>query len=215
MDIIILSNAHTPELKQLTEQTIESCKTSDTVNFKFFIVEQQPVEYSELTLQQMGDFNYNRLMNFGIKQGNSEFIAMCNNDLLFHKGWASKITEAMNKHNLLSACPVCPNVQGNKYRQEIVYGYNIREQVSGWCIVIKRDLLKTIGEIKWHPELPFWYSDNIFMRQLQKHGIKHALVTNSIVTHIGSKTIHTKPNSREWMHDSYPKFKKLCDEGII
>lgn len=218
IDIVILSNAHTPELRALTQQTIDSCKISDDIPMNFIVVEQTDTTYNVPSYHYDQPFNYNRFMNFGISKGKNRYIAMCNNDLLFGAHWATNIIQAMKEFGLQCACPICPNVQGNRYHGKIVdYGYAIREQVSGWCIVIDRELLKKIGELRWHEELPFWYSDNIFMRQLQQNGVLNAIVTTSVVQHIQSKTISLKERNQQiaWMQGSWKRFKELCDAGQL
>lgn len=218
MDVIILSNAHLPLLEEYTRETIRTCIQSDAqVKFNFVVIEQQEgIDYDVPTYHVKEPFNYNRFMNFGISKGKSEFVVICNNDLFFQRSWASNIIVAMRNNNLLSACPICPHTQGTrKYKEDVNYGYAIREEVSGWCWVLKREVFEIIGEIKWHPQLPFWYSDNILARQLKSHGIKHALIKNSIVTHRGSQTINRKENNHDWTMGSWAIFDRLCKQGVL
>lgn len=197
VDIVILSNAKTPELKFFTEQAIQSCLKSETeIEFNIIVIEQNVnVTYENCQLHHdIDDFNYNKRMNLGISKGSSEYIALCNNDLIFYPGWCSTLIEAMKKHELLSACPICPHVQHHRLSltEEVYFGHRNSHEVSGWCIMINRGILKIIGKLD--EEFPFWFADNVYSEQLKKHGINHACVTKSVVEHLGSKTLNTLEN---------------------
>ncbi len=194
IDVVILSNAKTAELKAITQQAINSCLQSETeIEFNVIVIEQNPNVFYEncKTYYDASEFNYNKFLNKGIELGSAQYIALCNNDLVFNSDWCSTIVAAMKKYNLLSACPVCPHVQ--KYRmpltEEIYLGYRNSHEVSGWCIVINRDILKVIGKLD--EGFPFWFADNVYSEQLKKHGVAHALVTGSVVEHLGSRTLNT------------------------
>jgi len=44
--------------------------------------------------------------------------------------------------------------------------------------------------VKLSERVSLWYSDNIYADELIRNGIKHALVKNSVVKHLGSATIN-------------------------
>ncbi len=194
VDIIILSNAKTAELKSVTQQAIDTCLKSETeIKFNIIVIEQNSnVTYDNCEVHYRDEkFNYNRFMNMGIELGSAPFIALCNNDLIFYPGWCSTIIAAMQKHNLLSACPVCPHVQKHRMplTEEVYFGYRNSHEMSGWCIMINRDILKIIGKLD--EEFPFWFADNVYSEQLKRHCINHGLVTNSVVEHLRSQTLNT------------------------
>lgn len=195
IDVIILSNAKTEKLKQLTQQAIDSCRDSDINSwFNIIVIEQAKHTYANcFTMFYNAPFNYNGFMNYGISITKNEYIALCNNDLIFEKDWAKNIIEAMKAHDLLSASPRCPVLPNQKkFAKPGVYeGYNNAQHLSGWCIVINRKLFDIIGKLD--DEFPFWFADNVYGEQLKKHGVKHALVSNSIVTHLQSQTLNTMP----------------------
>jgi GT2 family glycosyltransferase len=58
--------------------------------------------------------------------------------------------------------------------------------ITGWCLTVKREIFKTIT---LNEEVNFWCSDNTYQDDLIKHGIKHALVRDSIVDHLGGVTL--------------------------
>lgn len=51
-------------------------------------------------------------------------------------------------------------------------------------------MLKVTGKLD--ESYKFWFADNDYANTLQKHGIVHALVTNSHVEHLESITLKTK-----------------------
>lgn len=201
--------------RQITEQAIRSSEC------ECIIVETYPgtKPYNCETLFWTKEFNYNACLNFGLEQTNTEYIALCNNDIVFQKDW-QKITDVMNYFELLSASPFSeysqhrhPYNKGNC----IHYGYQIGHELLGWCIVIKRDILQQIKKLD--ETYSFWCSDNAYADQLIKNDIKHALVCNSIVNHIGggSKTINQmpKPKYYEMTIKEYEKYAQRKGDNSI
>lgn len=199
VDIIILSHASTNNLFSLTQQTINSCvQSEEKIKFNIVVLEQNKERFYQnaTTYHITEEFNYNRFMNKGISVTNNKYVCLCNNDLIFYQNWCSNIIAAMEKEKILSACPLCPKTQNANIINgpEVVYGYNNSQQMNGWCIILNRKLLKTIGELD--EEFPFWFADNAYAEQLKAHGIKHALVRNSVVKHIRSSTLNSLPKER-------------------
>jgi GT2 family glycosyltransferase len=202
VDIIILSNAKNEKLKAITQQAVDTChKSEKDIQFNIVVLEQQEnVKYDNcVTGYVQGEFNYNKFMNVGISLTGNQYIALCNNDLLFTQGWATNIIKAMKDNYLLSASPLCQYTQGRTFkgRNNVEYGYSNAKHLSGWCIVIDRLLIDIIGNID--EDFPFWFADNAYAEQLKKHEVKHALVRDSIVNHLGSKTLKT--NDEATKHD--------------
>lgn len=195
IDIIILSNATNAALKRITQAAIDSCHASEKdIKFNILIIEQQADVFYEgaKSMHIFEPFNYNRFMNIGIdatKSSGNEYVCLCNNDLVFGKGWATELIKVMESEYLLSASPKCPYVKSQRYGSPIAYGYRNHHEVSGWCLMTNRFLYEIIGPID--EEFPFWFADNAYSEQLKARGVKHALVKSSIVTHLGSKTLKT------------------------
>lgn len=193
IDIIILSNGKSEALRKVTEDCIESVHNSEAeIKFNVLVLEQSDITYSNATtIKREAPFNYNEYMNYGVSVTSNNYVCLCNNDLIFEKGWATNIIAAMNKHELLSASPLCTIAQGHRFPQDgrVHFGYRNRWEMSGWCIMTNRKLYDIIGKID--EDFKFWFADNAYTEQLQKFGVKHALVSNSIVRHLGSKTLQT------------------------
>lgn len=213
IDVVILSNARNGRLIQLTQQTVDSClKSEHELQFNIIVLEQNAgITHRRCRTVHMNEaFNYNRFMNKGIALGKEEYVCLCNNDLQFQTGWCKKIIGAMESEYLLSASPYCPRAQGLVFSNgpPIDYGYRIREHISGWCIVVNRFLFEIIGPLD--EEFPFWYADNVYAEQLKKHGVKHALIRNSVVMHLGQKTLRT--HSKQQVNEMTTEWSKLFYE---
>ena len=153
-------------------------------------------------------------MNFGLSKTQNEYVALCNNDLLFHENWATNIIREMKAHNLLSASPACPHRQGRQFRGDnnVEFGYNNGQHLSGWCIVINRKLLSIIGELR--ANFPFWFADNEYAEQLKEYGVRHALVRDSVVRHLSSATLNTLHNHDGLTTDNIKRFIEMYPENV-
>jgi hypothetical protein len=215
LDIVIISYAKDDYCKGLTENCIKSILVSEKYAeslFNVIVVESEPgVKWEHLseivhTFEAPIPYGYHKFLNFGRKSGKSEWVALCNNDLEFTKGWFSNMIKAsVENPDTLSFSPICPRTQpmyGIFENSGYYKGYNIRKEISGWCIVQKRDIYEIIGDLdeRFH----HWFCDNDYAMELQYHGISHILVTDSVVVHhdknIGKTTerVVTDPNQ---MHE--------------
>jgi len=201
IDIIILSYAKTEELKQTTLNCIESLLASENpeeIVFETLIIESnkqmQPYQYpGTKTIYPDTAFGYNKYLNIGISLTNNAYVCLCNNDLIFHRSWASEILKAFANHpEIASVNPFCENFG---YDERILNDENVIRQdknwsingiLTGWCIFVKRSVLTRIGPLD--EQFVFWYADNDYNLTLRKHAIKHALVKSSLVTHLACQS---------------------------
>ena len=202
VDVIIISFANNVSLKKMTHKCVQSIlmsENADVVQFNIIVIESNkdlyPFSYPHTkTVYPKQKFGYHKYLNIGIKMTSSPYVCLCNNDLIFHQGWATRIlNEFTTDEKLISASPLCsiyhPTIGINK-ADELLYGYNVGRELVGWCLFVKREIFKTIGFLD--SNYKFWYSDNDFSRTLQKYSLKHALVTASVVDHLVNKTLLTK-----------------------
>ncbi len=135
-------------------------------------------------------FNFNKYLNIGIRECKSEFVALCNNDIVFYENWFSEILKVKERcPEIKSFSPIDYDYVGTpktKYPETEAYylGYDIRTIITGWCIVIERSLFKKIGLLD--EKFDFYYSDNDYSMTLRKYNIKHAMVPRAHVKHLGS-----------------------------
>lgn len=176
-------NTLNPTMRHITESAINSCIRSDDLDWNFVVLEQnkenKPFKHATTIYYEL-PFNYNMCMNIGILHSSAPYVAMCNNDLVFYKGWATNIIKALKTFH--SASPT------TKYFDGIRLGYRIEKEILGWCIVMRREVFDIIGYLD--TPCTFWYSDNVYAHQLKRAGLKHVLVGNSLVRHLGSVTLN-------------------------
>lgn len=196
IDVVILSWAKDAQLKSLTDNCLRTLMNSETnIKFDIVVVESNPeVNYDApvktLHLINESVFNYNRFANAGIEIGCNEYVVFCNNDLEFHKGWATE----MFKYQFDSMSPISyTSTSQNPYRNQSkpIFGYKIAQTLPGWCIAVRRDVWTCIGGLG--EDFTFFCSDDEYAEQLKKHGFDHFLIPTSRVDHIsqGSNTLKT------------------------
>jgi GT2 family glycosyltransferase len=213
IDIIILSYAKDKSLLALSCQTINTLvysEDSQEISFNIIVIESnkslKPFQYEHTTTIYTDEpFGYNRYMNIGIKASSNPYICICNNDLQFYKGWASQILRQMSiDKDLMSVNPYC-EISHKKGIED--NGQNVVSTVNGiligWCIFFKREILNITGYLD--EKFKFWYADNDYGNTMAKFNIKHALVTSSKVTHLGSKT-HSILSEGELFEYTYGQF---------
>lgn len=199
IDIIILSYGKTEKLKAITQQCIDSLIVSEDaekIKFDVLVIESEkslsPYQYSNsTTIYPDTSFGFNKYLNIGIKSTSNKYLCLCNNDLLFHKSWATEILKAMDENpKIMSANPVCQYFSDHQpYVGQIILGNKsnlLKGILTGWCIFVKREIFDTIG--LFDEQFDFWYADKDYGRTLLKHGIKHALIGTSKVDHLGNQT---------------------------
>jgi GT2 family glycosyltransferase len=213
LEAIIISFAKDETFRDVTQQAIDSLLSSQrNVKCIATVIESnkecKPYD-SAKTIYPDTPFGYNHYLNIGIKQSKADYVALCNNDLMFTPGWADNITRAMELFELQSASPLCPLFHGPKsihafngadplfQSNKVLFGYRVARHVAGWCIVAKREMLEQIGYLD--EDFKFWYADNSYAAQIASKGIPHGLVLNSIVHHLhgGSNTLNTESPSKQ------------------
>ena len=223
LDVVIISYAKNKTCEETTIECIKSLLSSEENSeniFNIIVVESNTeVNYDYLgknikTYAAPLPYGYHKFLNFGRKKGTAEWVALCNNDLIFNRKWFTKILEAHAYHPACeSFSPMCPITQNYDNSFNLRYGYSIRKQISGWCLVHKRSIYEKIGDLD--ERFIHWCCDSDFAMTLFKNDIKHALVTSSVVYHhnkgIGKTTKYTVETNDE-MYKLTIGGKKIFDE---
>lgn len=190
LSVIIISDARIKGAHQHTK----NCITSLGDKHELIVVESAPnIDYegeNVKTLHPKLPFNYNAYLNYGYTEVTREFIAFCNNDLIFEDMWYENIINAMMIRGMRSASPICPKTHaefGYSKKKGAVEGTETRRMVAGWCLVLRRDWYEKMKgfDERWK----FWCADNSYTRQLIKLRERHILVLDSVVHHLGSKSL--------------------------
>lgn len=172
---------------KMTQDAINSLRASST-EYKFNIIvvetENTQISYDGATvIQPNKKFNYNAFLNIGFEKCTSDYIIVANNDLIFHPNWFEEVVKAGYDSSSCYTEMYQPHLP---VKGKIIPGYQTGYHLCGWCIVMKKVVLEKIG--KFDEQFDFWYQDNDYSRQLEKHGLTHALIGTSWVTHLYSQS---------------------------
>jgi GT2 family glycosyltransferase len=190
IDIVLMSYGSSDSLIERTHACIHSLTDSedDSIKFNTIIIESnrnlRGFTYSgSFTVVPQEAYNYNRFLNIGIKLSESKFICLCKHDIIFHRNWATRILNAFQyNYDLTSVSPFSAGHHeqlGYKYNTGLCNGYRNRFEIVPWCIFLKRDAFRLIGELD--ENYACWCNDVDFAYTLRVLRLRHALVTNSLV----------------------------------
>ena len=194
-DLIIVAATKDESLLRMTQQAINSC-VNDGAEVNVILVETFRRSVAELSAYTKvnkfviytEEFNYNRCLNRGLAFRTGDVQIMANNDIVFQPGW-SKIGQIMIDNGYLSASALSGHILQRVFpRDDVAYeGYEISRYVSGWCLFAQSKVFEKIGKLD--ETYSFWYSDNVYINQLIKAGIKNYLICNCVVNHYISSTL--------------------------
>jgi GT2 family glycosyltransferase len=197
IDVIILSYAKTDSIIEMNNNCINSLNLSSDVN-KFNIILIETESTKEYNYQQKNvsviqpkiEFNYNKFLNIGFKECKNDWVLISNNDTIYHKNFLENMIQANEIDNqILSMSPMDDGWHRHQLfdkSNQIYYGYRTSYEVAGWSILVHKSAIEKIGG--FDEQFTFWYQDNDYANSLMVNGIKHALITNSKVTHLLSKS---------------------------
>ena len=197
IDVIILSYAKTDSIIDMNNNCINSLNSSsDTHKFNIVLIETESTkEYkyeqeNVKVIQPKVEFNYNKFLNIGLKECKNEWVLISNNDTIYHKNFLESLIDANNQDmEILSMSPMDDDWHRHKLFDKsisIYYGYRTSYEVAGWSILVNKSVIDKIGG--FDEQFTFWYQDNDYAKLLEINGIKHALITNSKVTHLLSRS---------------------------
>jgi len=185
LDVVLVSFAVNRKLKDLTQQAIDS---SGFISNVIVIEYNKEIRYENATVVYPNvSFGYNKSLNIGARKGTGKYIFFGNNDLIFSPGWEVKLVANMQKHQVISASPLCPyhgrffNIDANS---GCFSGYETGSIFCGWAFIWTRNFYKSVGQLD--ETFVFWHSDDAVIHQLKECHEKHVLVTSSIVKHVES-----------------------------
>jgi GT2 family glycosyltransferase len=195
IDIVILSLCATEETFVMNSNCISSLMKSETEHsFNVLVMESNKdflktgfaYSYPVKVIIPKDKFNYNKFLNIAIKQTNNEMICLCNNDLVFKKGWLSEILHLKKlRPDIQSFSPKDPDYKTikNKFLDKDYYlGYEVGWEFFAACLLVERKVFEKTG--LFDENFDFYYQDYDFSMCLRKHNIKHALVTRANFSHV-------------------------------
>lgn len=199
IDIIILANTVNDEVYQMNLNCINSILNSESPDkFQFYIVlvesnkEATYLYPNTLVVKPEEKFGYNKFMLIGLKHaGKGDFVAFCNNDLLFYPNWMSEIVEVEKANQQFqSFSPIditWPGMSNIDITQKYHEGYFINTFISGWCLILKKGVVDKFPRLL-DPYFDFYCADDNYSYALRLYNLKHALISKSKVKHLGSQS---------------------------
>lgn len=192
INVVILSNTNNHSIRLMTQECINSIYETSSVKANVVVVEMNDsVIFDNADVVRFCEsFNFNKALNMGInycleKWPESEHTVLANNDLIFHNFWLDAMLPYFDIYDSLS--PKSPNwPQHNALPDGVNEGWAIGKEFAGWCLVFKTDSLKKL--LPLDEQFEFWFADNDMTMEMQKLGMRHALITNSLVTHLFNKS---------------------------
>lgn len=214
LSVVILSMTKSEDLFNMTYNCINSLIDSeDGIDIEIILVESNK-EYEKSDFKYPGfvkviipqeSFNFNKFLNIGIKEASGNYIALCNNDLIFQDRWFSEIlVVAENDDEIMSFSPIGKPLS-DSINSSYEIGYKVMTHIKGWCIVVKRELFQKIGMLD--ETFDFYFADNDYAMTLRSKNIKHALVFKSHVIHLEKQSSDKKGNVKGIDVDLLSKYK--------
>lgn len=217
--LIVLSKTDSDAIFQMNKQCFETfIKSVEYIDSTFEIIlvesnKEAKYDYSMPNLKIItpdADFNFHKFLNIGIKQSSGNYYILSNNDVVYTKDWLKQLQQvATNNPKIQSFSPY--DLKSNKLPVEtiknnsFVLGYDIQKHLTGWCIIIHKEVIDKIKKLD--ERFSFYYADFDYAMQLQKHNINHALVTGANVNHLESVS-YSQENAinYEELPDETPKY---------
>lgn len=219
INVIMLVYSSSEKVIDMTKRAIQSLYDSEPFHFNMIVVEssENRVDYDvENIIYFKGEFNYNAAINMcnNYLDEESEWLIITNNDVRFERGWFSKILDVYDERtDIESFSPKCPFLYNTYYKDHFLgsedaykVSHKVTECLMGWCLVMRMRVFKTL--YPFDETFDMFYQDNDYAEQLKLNGIKHALVRDSIVSHLGSLTVGEREfDKQKKMDEDFEKFK--------
>lgn len=196
LSIIILSYTLDDEVYQMNHRCLDSLFGSEQWQerqLQVILIESNknnPYRYDDRVevIVPEEKFNFHRYFNIGLEHTNGEFIAFCNNDIVFMKGWFSAIMKVKAKHPQF----MCFSSLDRSYpmmgedalpsSNDYYIGWENKKHFAAWCFVWERKAFETIG--KFDETFDFYSADDDELQTLRYYAIPNVVVTNSEVRHL-------------------------------
>lgn len=165
------------------------------------------------------NFGFHRFFNIGLDNTKGEFIAFCNNDIVFQPNWWTAIRRIKEQHPKF----MCFSPLDRSYpmmteeempsTKDYYIGWENKRHFAAWCFVWERKVFDIIGP--FDEMYDFYSADGDELLTLRKYAIPNVLVTHSEVKHLSQVVTkkmdeQSSPIIPQEVRDQYP----LTDEEI-
>lgn len=224
LSVIILSYALDDDIYNLNKQAIESLLASETWvagSLQILLIEsnkENPYQYHYPNVEVLvpnEKFGFHRFFNIGIEHTDGEYIAFCNNDIIFHKGWFSAIREVADTHQrFLCFSPIDDSGDYPKMTPEALprdkafyKGWEHQKHFAPWCFVWKRKVFDITGP--FDETIDFYGADCDELNMMSRNALWSVVCTMSVVDHLAGQTAIVKQSGKDDKYritdyDKYP-----------
>lgn len=224
LSVIILSYALDDDIYNLNKQAIESLLASETWvagSLQILLIEsnkENPYQYPYPNVEVLvpnEKFGFHRFFNIGIEHTDGEYIAFCNNDIIFHKGWFSVIREVADTHQrFLCFSPIDDSGDYPKMTPEALprdkafyKGWEHQKHFAPWCFVWKRKVFDITGP--FDETIDFYGADCDELNMMSHNALWGVVCTKSVVDHLAGQTAIVKQSGKDDKYritdyDKYP-----------
>jgi len=224
LSVIILSYALDDDIYNLNKQAIESLLASETWpsgRLQILLIEsnkENPYQYPYPNVDVLipnEKFGFHRFFNIGIEHTDGEYIAFCNNDIIFKPGWFSEIKKVADAHKRFKCfSPIddsgdYPKMTPEKLPRNKDYykGWEHQKHFAPWCFVWKRKVFDITGPFDETFDLYGADGDELFT--LSRNALWSVVCTKSVVNHLAGQTTIVKQSGvddkyRITDYDKYP-----------
>jgi GT2 family glycosyltransferase len=228
LSVVILSKTLDDDIYKMNCNCLDSLFASEDwedYSLQVFLIEsnrENPYTYDDRVQVIIPEepFNFHAYLNMGIKLSDTDFVALCNNDIVFSKGWYTEILKVKSgRKDFLCFSPIDRDYKtmseelfpGNK---DYYIGWDNKYHFAAWCFVLDRTIFKITGMLD--ETFNFYSADDDFLMTLRKYALKNVLVTKSHVKHL-SQQVTQKIGKRQsfeiFNKEKYPIPEKYLKKG--
>lgn len=228
IDVICLTNTTDEHSFGMTKRTLDFLTYSETTH-KFNIILIESNSNSDFIYPHISHyikpnipFNYNKYLNIANDYLKSDWVLITNNDVRYEKNWLTEILkvhdnnpdiESFSPKELLWYSTIYGDHFNGENELEYWVNYKVSEGLLGYSLIMKRRVWDIV--YPWDEEFDFYYQDNDYAKIIESNGIKHALVRDSLILHLGNIPIinqifDEKKNLK--MEEGYKKYLNKWDE---
>lgn len=229
LSVIILSYAIDDDIYEMNCRCVESLLKSELWSdgdLEVLLIESnEQVNYTYpnnvRVLFPNEKFGFHRYFNIGLNNTSGEYIAFCNNDVVFQFNWwtaIKRIKELNPKFMCFSpldrSYPMMTEEQMPSTKDYYI-GWENKRHFAAWCFVWERKVFDIIG--KFDEIFDFYSADDDELMTLQKYAIPNVLVTASEVKHLSQVVTIKEGVSKYCVTDKkhYPLSEKEISRGLL
>ena len=216
LSVIILSYAIDEDIYEMNCRALKSLLDSEawTDDLQVLIIESRkdstytyPFPNIEVLIPKE-DFGFHKFFNMGIDKTDGEYIAFCNNDIIFKPGWFSEIKKIADAHKRFKCfSPIddsgdYPRMTPEALPREKDYykGWEHQKHFAPWCFVWKREVFDITGP--FDETVDFYGADCDEQNMMSRNALWSVVCTKSVVNHLAYQKLKKKwglDNTNKWL----------------